>query len=84
MLLSILYRLSDMYHERPVRNKSSLNRGEDICKAFGNLVIQHYTQERNISYYAQPLKHNAFPPEQYRKTYHREDRHGYHFRSGHC
>ena len=55
MLLSILYRLSDMYHERPVRNKSSLNRGEDICKAFGNLVIQHYTQERNISYYAQQL-----------------------------
>lgn len=55
MLLSIMYRLSDMYHERPVRNKSSLNRGEDICKAFGNLVIQHYTQERNISYYAQQL-----------------------------
>ena len=53
ILLSILYRLSDMYHERPKRNETVLSRGEEICKTFGHLVIQHYVEERSILFYAQ-------------------------------
>ena len=55
MLLSILYRLSDIYHSQPLRNEVGLNRSEEICKQFGHLVIQHYTRERNISFYAEQL-----------------------------
>ncbi|WP_455587707.1 helix-turn-helix domain-containing protein [Bacteroides sp.] len=55
MLLSILYRLSDMYHERPIWKETGSNRSEEICKKFGHLVIQHYTQERNVAYYAQQM-----------------------------
>ena len=55
ILLSILYRLSDMYHERPIRTETVLNRSEEICKTFSHLVIQHYTEERNILYYAQQM-----------------------------
>lgn len=55
ILLSILYRLGDMYKEQPIRNETGLNRSDEICKLFGHLVIQHYTQERNISYYAQQM-----------------------------
>ncbi|WP_278599045.1 helix-turn-helix domain-containing protein [Bacteroides nordii] len=55
MLLSILYRLSDMYHERPIRSETALSRSEEICKTFSHLVIQHYTTERNILYYAKQM-----------------------------
>lgn len=55
MLLSILYRLSDIYHSQPLRKDVGLNRSEEICKQFGHLVIQHYTHERNITYYAEHL-----------------------------
>lgn len=55
MLLSILYRLSDMYHERPIRNEVVVSRGEEICKTFGHLVIQHYPEERSILYYAKQM-----------------------------
>lgn len=55
MLLSILYRLSDMYHERPIRTETALSRSEEICKTFSHLVIQHYTEERNILYYAKQM-----------------------------
>ena len=55
MLLSILYRLSDMYHERPIRSETALSRSEEICKTFNHLVIQHYTTERNILYYAKQM-----------------------------
>lgn len=55
ILLSILYRLSDMYHERPIRSETALNRSEEICKTFSHLVIQHYTTERSIAYYAKQM-----------------------------
>ena len=55
MLLSILYRLSDMYHERPIRSETALSRSEEICKKFSHLVIQHYTTERSIAYYAKQM-----------------------------
>jgi hypothetical protein len=55
MLLSILYRLSDMYHERPIRSETVLSRSEEICKTFSHLVIQHYTTERSIAYYAKQM-----------------------------
>lgn len=55
MLLSILYRLSDMYRERPIRSDTALSRSEEICKTFSHLVIQHYTTERNILYYAKQM-----------------------------
>ncbi|WP_320970831.1 helix-turn-helix domain-containing protein [Bacteroides nordii] len=55
MLLSILYRLSDMYHERPIRSETALSRSEEICKTFSHLVIQHYTTERSIAYYAKQM-----------------------------
>lgn len=55
MLLSILYRLSDMYHERPLWTESGSSKSEEISKKFGHLVIQHYTKERNVSFYAQQM-----------------------------
>lgn len=55
MPLSILYRLSDMYHDQPARKETFSSRSEEICKTFGHLVIQHYTQERNVSYYAKKM-----------------------------
>lgn len=55
VLLSVLYRLSDMYHEQPMRKETSSNRSEEICQTFGHLVIQHYIQERNITYYAKQM-----------------------------
>ena len=55
MLLSILYRLSDMYHERPIRSETALSRSEEICKTFSHLAIQHYTTERSIAYYAKQM-----------------------------
>ena len=55
MLLSILYRLSDMYRERPIRSDTALSRSEEICKTVSHLVIQHYTTERNILYYAKQM-----------------------------
>lgn len=55
VLLSVLYRLSDMYHEQPMRKETSSNRSEEICQTFGHLVIQHYIQERNVTYYAKQM-----------------------------
>lgn len=55
VLLSVLYRLSDMYHEQPMRKETSSNRSEEICQTFGHLVIQHYIQERNVTYYAREM-----------------------------
>ena len=55
MLLYILYRLRDIYHDQPARKETFSSRSEEICKTFGHLVIQHYTQERNVSYYAKKM-----------------------------
>ena len=76
MLLSILYRLSDMYHDQPARKETFSSRSEEICKTFGHLVIQHYTQERNVSYYAKKM---GITPAHLSNTV--KNGHGFHFRS---
>ena len=81
MLLSILYRLSDMYHDQPARKETCSSRSEEICKTFGHLVIQHYTQERNVSYYAKKNGNNPGTLKQYSEKYDRKDGHGFHFGS---
>ena len=55
MLLSILYRLSDMYHDQPARKETFSSRSEEICKTFGHLVIQYYSQETDAAYYAKKM-----------------------------
>lgn len=55
ILLSILYRLGDMYHDRPIRTETVMSRSEEICKTFAHLVIQHYAEERSIQYYAKKM-----------------------------
>lgn len=55
ILLSILYRLSDLYHDQSFWDTPASCRNEEICKIFGHLVIQHYTNERNIAFYAKKI-----------------------------
>lgn len=56
ILLSILYRLKELYQatNKLVENPSS-SRNEKICKEFAHLAIQHYSQERNIAFYARKI-----------------------------
>lgn len=56
ILLSILYRLKELYQTRNKLNDNpASSRNEQICKEFAHLAIQYYAQERNISFYAQKL-----------------------------
>ncbi|MDD6210460.1 MAG: AraC family transcriptional regulator [Bacteroidales bacterium] len=56
ILLSILYRLKELYQsQNTFPNTSVSNRNEEICNKFARLVIQHYAQERNISFYAKKI-----------------------------
>ncbi len=56
ILLSLLYRLKELYQSRnKMTDTPSSNRNEQICKEFAHLVIQHYTKERNISFYAERI-----------------------------
>lgn len=57
MLLSILYRLKELYvsQRKDVFSETASTRNETICKAFAHLVIQHYNKERNITFYAKKL-----------------------------
>ena len=56
ILLSILYRLKELYQSQNKQSDNTpSNRNEKICKEFAHLVIQHYTKERNIAFYAQKI-----------------------------
>ena len=56
ILLSILYRLKEMYQGlSSLTNNTTSNRNEEICKEFAHLVIQHYSTERNIAFYAHKI-----------------------------
>jgi len=56
ILLSILYRLKELYQAtNKLTDNPSFSRNEKICKEFAHLAIQHYAQERNISFYAQKI-----------------------------
>lgn len=56
ILLSILYRLKELYQARnKLSDSPASSRNEQICKEFAHLVIQFYSQERNISFYAHKL-----------------------------
>ncbi|MEG2573405.1 MAG: helix-turn-helix domain-containing protein, partial [Bacteroides sp.] len=41
--------------DQPSPINISSNRSEEICKAFGHLVIQHYSTERGIAFYAEKV-----------------------------
>ena len=56
ILLSILYRLKEMDQGlSSLTNNNTSNRNEEICKEFAHLVIQHYSTERNIAFYAHKI-----------------------------
>lgn len=56
ILLSILYRIKEMYQGlSKLPNNTASNRNEEICKEFAHLVIQHYSKERNVAFYAQKI-----------------------------
>lgn len=56
ILLSLLYRLKELYQSRnKLTDNPASSRNEQICKEFAHLVIQHYSKERNITFYAQKI-----------------------------
>lgn len=54
ILHTILYAIGEAYRRRPWK-KVTLNRSQEICKSFENLVMEHYTYERSVSFYANKL-----------------------------
>lgn len=56
ILLSILYRIKDLYQlQNKLQDNSSPNRNEEICKEFAHMAIQHYTTERSVTFYAEKI-----------------------------
>lgn len=57
MLTGMLYRIRELYLQGTDHQERIVpeNRNQQICKEFGHLVIQHYTHERNIAFYARKL-----------------------------
>lgn len=56
IMLAILYRIKELYRQQDqVTQERPATRNEQICKDFGHLVIQHYTHERSIAFYAKKL-----------------------------
>ena len=47
-IMSILY-------NKNTKEKVSMSKSEQICKSFTQLVLQHYSQNRNVSWYADKL-----------------------------
>lgn len=54
LLLSLLHGLGELYKEK-MPDKTDMGKGEKISKDFAQLVIKHYTKERNVSFYAKEL-----------------------------
>lgn len=56
ILLSILYRLKELYQSQHYSPEiPTSNRNEEISKEFAQLVVQHYSKERSITFYAQKI-----------------------------
>lgn len=53
-MFSVFYGLDSLY-QQTVFDKAMLAKGERICKDFAQLVIQNYTKERNVAFYAKKL-----------------------------
>lgn len=54
LLYGILLGLGALYRDTP-SGKTNLLKSEQISKNFGQLVMQNYTKERNVSFYAKKL-----------------------------
>lgn len=54
LLLSLLYGLGELYEEK-MPGKTDMGKSEKISKDFAQLVMKHYTKERNVSFYAKEL-----------------------------
>lgn len=54
LLLSLLYGLGELYEEK-MPDKTDMGKSEKISKDFAQLVMKHYTKERNVSFYAKYL-----------------------------
>ena len=56
ILTGILYRIKEIYKiQNCIANNQPENKTQTIVREFGELVIQHYTHERNIAFYARKL-----------------------------
>lgn len=57
ILLSILHRLKELYTSQnsEVLTITASTRNEVICKTFAHLVIQHYSNERSVTFYASKI-----------------------------
>lgn len=57
ILLSILHRLKELYTSQnsEVLTITASTRNEEICKTFAHLVIQHYSNERSVTFYASKI-----------------------------
>lgn len=55
ILLALLSHLREYYRHQPSPIDNSHSRSETLCKNFGNLVLQHYSKERTIAFYAEHL-----------------------------
>lgn len=54
ILSGVLFGLSALYKDIKA-TQPHISKSEQICKDFGQLVMQHYTKERNVSFYAKSL-----------------------------
>lgn len=54
LLQGILLGIGVLYKDKTI-TKTSLVKSEQICKDFSQLVMQNYTKERNVAYYAGKL-----------------------------
>lgn len=54
LLSGIFMGIGAMYRDK-VENKTNLSKSEQISKSFGHLVMQNYTTQRNVAWYAKRL-----------------------------
>lgn len=54
LLFSIIHGLGEIYKEKRAESTGS-GKSEKIAKAFTQLVMEHYTEERNVSFYARKM-----------------------------
>lgn len=81
----ILMGVSSMYKDQ-MTDKANLSKAEQISKNFTQLVMQNYTMQRSVAWYAQAAWHHTSASKQhyqtnYRKNLHRDHNlHGNHGR----
>lgn len=55
LLLSIAFIIATSFEQSPVCEEAPLSRQESLTKEFFNLLLQHYSVQRNVSFYAAKL-----------------------------